>query len=225
MQWFLWRPRQNMAWENGIIDFFIKRILPDAEAILHHISILAVIELNFFIAVCVVLWFRFVMTFSAVKTRVQFGCFLEIGQASVVVAGEWLPLSPFFPIPLRLFNDIKNVLFVSTHEFFVTFTLFVNPSIPLKGWARKKLLGAKLLTRVSPLHVTNLLCVCGPWCLFFGIWKFSCTIYTVYNIVNLEHFFVKQFSIYILVSSFSSVTLLVSLLCHVCPSFKCRRWN
>lgn len=171
-----------MAWENYVIDFFIKRILPDAEAILHHISILAVIELNFFIAVCVVPWFRFVMTFSAVKTGVQCGCFLEIGQASVVVAGEWLPLSPFFPIPLCLFYDIKNVLFISAHEFFVTFTLFVNPSIPLKGWARKKLLGAKLLTRVSPLHVTNLCYGCvdhDVYFLVFGNLVVLCTQYTI----------------------------------------------
>lgn len=65
-----------------------------------------------------------------------------------------------------------------------------------------------------------MLWLCGPWCLFFDIWKFCCTIYTVYNIVNLKQFFVKQFSIYILIYSFSSVTLLVSLLLSCLSQFQ-----
>lgn len=53
------------------------------------------------------------------------------------------------------------MVFISTHEFSLTFVLFVNLSIPLKGGARKELLGPKLLTRVS-LYPSQMY-VMGVW--------------------------------------------------------------
>lgn len=94
----------------------IKRILPDAEAILHHISILGVIELNFFAAACVVLWLRFVMSFSVEKTRVQCGCFSEIEHQCA--GGSWRVAafeSCFFRIPLHLLYGLYINSCVSSH--------------------------------------------------------------------------------------------------------------
>lgn len=74
----------------------------------------------------------------------------------LVVAGEWLPLSPVFSVsPFTYY-----MVFISTHVFPLTFSLFINSYIPLKGGARKELLGAKLLTRVSPLPITNVFYGC-----------------------------------------------------------------